>query len=301
MRMTECGVLSAAVLATVVVLGSAVADSPPTPQPKANDKPALAPVSRAVPVVPVLLPGGVTDAAGEVGYLTTPKGDSLVAVDLATGKVLWQTKDANQALVVDGNLLVARSGRDNRLRVVVLDITAKGKRLLETEPLELPSWAAVERPWMYQGRAQKFVVEGRIVGGNLELSWSAHAGYWGGARPSPEQEKGKTAEGQARVDLKTGKVEMLPAKVEGAVGKERPAFPPDFTYARRTDEFKDFPAEVKAVAEKNGWTKGSLLGPRAYGVRGVDKNYVLQAVETKTGKVLWERPVRELVVEHTPR
>lgn len=299
MRMTKCGVLSAAVLATVF-LGGAVADSPPTPQPKANDKPA--PVPREAPVVPVLLPGGVTDAAGAIGYLTVPGGDGLVAVDLETGKVLWQTKDANQALVVDGNRLVARSGRDNRLRVVVLDTTAKGKRLLETEPLELPAWAVVALPWTYQGKNRRFDIAGQMIGGNLELDWSASAGYWGGLRPSAEQEKGKTAEGRARVDLKTGKVEMLPAaKVEGTVGKERPAFPPDFTYVRRTDEFKDFPVEVKAVAEKNGWTKGFLLGPRAYGVRGADKNYVLQAVETKTGKVLWERPIREWVVEHRPR
>src|SRR5207253_1912591 len=90
MRMTECGVLSAAVLATVV-LGGAVADAPPTPQPQANDKPALAPVPRETLVVPVVLPGGVTDAAGAIGYLTVPGGDGLVAVDLETGKVLWKT------------------------------------------------------------------------------------------------------------------------------------------------------------------------------------------------------------------
>jgi hypothetical protein len=281
-----------AVLATVAVRDGVRADPTPlTAPPKADDKRA-----------PVYLPGGVTGATGEVGYLTTPKGDGLAAVDLETGKVLWETKEANQALVVDGTRLVARTARENHLRVVVLDTSANGKRLLESEPLDLPAWAAVALPWTYQGQNRRFDIAGQMVGGNLELDWAASAGYWGGVRPSPEQEKEKTAEGRARVNLKTGKVEMLSAaKVEGPVGKERPAFPPDVSNARRTDEFKDFSAEVKAVAEKNGWTKGSLLGPRAYGARGANKNYVLQAVESKTGKVLWERPIREWVVEHQPR
>jgi outer membrane protein assembly factor BamB len=254
-------------------------------------------------VVPVLLPGGVTDAAGAIGYLTVPGGDGLVAVDLETGKVLWQTKDANQALVVDGNRLVARSGRDNRLRVVVLDTTAKGKRLLETEPLELPAWAEVARPWTYQNRSQTFAVGGRIVKGNLELNWSAYKSYFSGAASSAG--KKDTASGRARVDLETGKIEVLPAvKVEGPA--EKKSFTYYFTLDSGTD-FKDFPVEVQALAKKNLWGTGSLVGPRAYGVpyqAGAFERKItdaLQAVDIKTGEVLWERPIREWYRQGPPR
>jgi len=306
--MTECGVLSAAILTTAVVLGGAVADSPPTPQPKANDKPALAPVPREASVAPVLLPGGVTDAAGAIGYLTVPGGDGLVAVDLETGKVLWQTKDANQALVVDGNRLVARSGRDNRLRVVVLDTTAKGKRLLETEPLELPAWAEVARPWTYQNRSQTFAVGGRVVTGNLELNWSAYKSYFSGAASSAGKQA--TASGRARVDLETGKIEVFPA-VKGEEPAEKKSFPYHFTLNSFTldsgTDFKDFPAEVQARAKKNLWGTGCLVGPRAYGVLYQTGAYerkitdALQAVDIKTGEVLWERPIREWHRQGSPR
>jgi hypothetical protein len=37
------------------------------------------------------VPGGVTDSAGKVGYLTNPKG-GIVAVGLEKGTVLWESK-----------------------------------------------------------------------------------------------------------------------------------------------------------------------------------------------------------------
>jgi hypothetical protein len=58
---------------------------------------------------------------------------------------------------------------------------------------------------------------------------------------------------------------------------------------------------VQAAAKKNSWSIGCLLGPRAYGVRGSDKYYILQAADVKTGKVFWERPIREWVAEPQPR
>ncbi|MDB5309889.1 MAG: hypothetical protein JWO38_4091 [Gemmataceae bacterium] len=288
------------VLATVAVLGGGPALGAPLPEAKEA-------------VEPVYLPYGITDAAGEVGYLTLPAGDGLVAVDLATGEVLWQTKEANQPLVVAGKRLVARTARDNRVRVVVLDIAAKGKCLLESEPLDLPNWAAVARPWTYQGQNRRFIAEGRIGGANLvALDWWAQAGSWRGTFQSDAELKGKTASGVARVNLETGKVEMLPAVKEDR--ELRSQWGPEHGLSLDRDtNLKKLPAEVQAVAKRNNWRTAHLAGPRAYGWLP-DSTYGLlptgdrtgeresvQAVDAKTGKVLWERLVREVPKEHNLR
>jgi outer membrane protein assembly factor BamB len=252
-------------------------------------------------VEPVYLPFGVADAAGKVGCFTLPTGDGLVAVDLATGEVLWETKEANQALVVAGNRLIARTGRDNRVRVVVLDIAAKGKRLLESEPLTLPIWAAVGRPWTYQGQNRRFIAEGRLVEGNLvELNWGAQAGFFGGKFHTPEMAKGQTACGVARVNLETGKVDMLPAAKGMLTPWERPQHPHAIDLQVNPDvNLKKLPVEAQAVAKRNNWWAAYLAGPRAYGLtsqqrRGNDPDKdIVHAVDVKTGKVIWERPVRE--------
>lgn len=54
---------------------------------------------------PIIIPGGVADGAG-VGYLSSPKG-GMVAVDLAKGDVVWDSKEANRPLAVGGKRLVA--------------------------------------------------------------------------------------------------------------------------------------------------------------------------------------------------
>ena len=246
------------------------------------------------------LPNGVTDAAGEVGYLTAPQGDGLVAVDLETGKALWETKEANQTLVVDGTRLIARTGRENRLRIVVLDTTAKGKRLLESEPLDLPTWVAVARPWTAQGQNRTFVVGGQMVGGALELDWSAYTGYWGGARPSPEQEKGRTALGRGEWTSKrarssaTRREGRRPSRAE-----EKPG-----AAARRSvrpHRLQGFSRRGASRRQEERLVDWLSAGAAGLGVRGSDKHYMLQAADVKTGKVLWERPIREWVAEHPPR
>jgi hypothetical protein len=168
---------------------------------------------------PKLLPGkGVAGPDGKVGYVPNPAG-GIDALDLATGKVLWQSTDANRPLAATATRLYAQApvkDRANLVRVIGID-AANGKRLLESEPVGFPDWVSVAAAY---GRS--FTSSARLEGNNLLYSWEARAFYAGGARPSPEKERRerRDAAGTARVDLDSGKVVALADKE-----KEKPVSP----------------------------------------------------------------------------
>jgi outer membrane protein assembly factor BamB len=167
------------------------------------------------------LPGGIADADGKYGYVTGASG-AVEALDLTTGKLLWESKAASKPLALfDGKVLAqqAVAGKANQVRVAVL-AAAGGKLLMESDPVVFPDWVATGLTY---GRS--FASHGRIDNGDLFLVWQARAWYAGGARPTREiEEKArKNAEGVTRVHLKTGKVEPLtPDKVPAEAGAKLP-------------------------------------------------------------------------------
>jgi hypothetical protein len=170
----------------------------------------------------VVLPWGVVDAAGKTAYIVNAAG-AIEAIELESGKALWDTKEATKPLAVLDKKLVAQApekGKANVVRIVVFDTTEKGKKVLESDPVAFPDWVSIG---MTHGRS--FSSSGRIDKGDLLLSWQARAFYAGGARPTPEIEERarKNAEGVARVNLETGKVEALDKdKVPAAPGPKLP-------------------------------------------------------------------------------
>jgi hypothetical protein len=148
------------------------------------------------------LPGnGVSDSAGKTGFFPNTIG-GIDALDLATGKVLWSSKEANRPLVATNNRLFVQKGA----AIHVLDTADKGKLILEAKPLGFPGWVSVDVAY---GRS--FRSSASVEGKTLWLSWEARAFYAGGAPPPPEIEKAarKEAAGVARIDLDTGKIESL--------------------------------------------------------------------------------------------
>src|SRR5262249_37735858 len=132
------------------------------------------------------------------------------ALDLATGKRLWQTNAAPRPLLATQDRLFVEArvtGKQHQVRLVVLDTTQEGKKLLESQPVEFPGWGAVA---VAQGGscASSARTDGE---GGLLLTWEARAWYAGGARPTPEIERRarKSASGVMRIDLKSGRVETL--------------------------------------------------------------------------------------------
>jgi outer membrane protein assembly factor BamB len=161
-------------------------------------------------VVPTSADGGLADAEGKRAFVPGAKG-GIDALDLETGKVLWNSREAERPLaVVDAKLLAYRPVKDkpNAVVVVTLDVGDKGKALRESDPVVFPDWANVG---LAHGRS--FTTSARVEGDALWLRWQARAWYVRGADPTEEDEKAarKDADGAARVDLRTGQVEMLDA------------------------------------------------------------------------------------------
>ena len=188
-------------ISSLALLAAASAAAPPPPPPLPPAPVGLAPGASGQPLV--------TDADGAKAFIVNPNG-GVTALDLAKGDVLWESKDLGRPLAVAGDrvLVQARDPKKaNVLRVLGLKIS-DGAKAWESDPIELPDWAAAE-PGRDAGRS--FFSRAWTDKGAVLIAWQASTWYWGGAAPSPEILKAAqhNASGVARVDLDSGKVEML--------------------------------------------------------------------------------------------
>jgi hypothetical protein len=151
--------------------------------------------------------GGVANPAGKTGFFPNTSG-GIDALDLATGRLLWTSKEANRPLLATENRLIVQQGNARQVRILILEASKQGKRVFESQPITFPDWVSVQVAY---GRS--FRSSARVDINGLWLSWEARAFYAGGARPTPQIEKAarQEASGVARVDLDTGKVEPLDA------------------------------------------------------------------------------------------
>lgn len=166
------------------------------------------------------IPGGVADADGKFGCVTNQDGH-VMALDLETGKSLWESKTSGRVVAVTGAWAwaVARDkDKGDVLHVVGLD-RGDGRARVESDPVVLPDWVDAT-PGTGAGRS--FAISPRLLGKGLDLylTWQANAWYWGGAAPSPQVLKAarKHADGVVRVNLETNQVEMLDAAKEPPAG-----------------------------------------------------------------------------------
>ena len=223
------------------------------------------------------IPGGAADAESGRGFVTNANG-GVTALDLETGKPLWESKTAGRPLaVVDGRVWVQVRDKDksNVIRVVGLTVD-DGKTAAESEPIVLPNWvAAVEG----RGAGRSFTSSPYLDDGDLFVRWQANTWYWGGAAPSPQTEKAarKHADGVARVNLKSGKVEMLeadkapppPSSVKvSAVDIESTAAGKQKVMLKRWDPKTEKPLEPVMLAEGGPFQVVTVPSARAALVRG---------------------------------
>jgi len=239
----------------VVVLEVAASHAAPVPATKAQ--------------APVVLPGsGVADPDGKVAYVPNT-GGGIDALDLATGKRLWQTNAAPRPLLATADRLFAEvpvKGKGHQVRIIVLDTTQEGKKVLESQPVSFPDWVSVG---VSHGRS--FASSARTDGeGGLLLTWQARAWYAGGAAPPPEVERAarKSASGVARIDLKSGRVEALESnKIPKGTPQTVAAPPPSAKIGDRTLSIEDTPIPGRPFQQKR----------------------TLRAAEN--GKVLWQHEI----------
>jgi len=157
----------------------------------------------------ILLPEGIAEPSGHIGYFANATG-GIEAVDLTSGKVLWQTHEAQRPLLLDGGCLLAQAGtKRNRLRILRFDPKHHGECDFESDPVVFPAWVVTgEAP------GHSFTAHWQVQKHHLVLNWEASASYAGETRPTPEEARParKHAAGTARIDLRTGQVEIRPVE-----------------------------------------------------------------------------------------
>ncbi|MHB1425295.1 MAG: hypothetical protein ACYC3I_19165 [Gemmataceae bacterium] len=177
-----------------------------------------APASKPPAHSSIELPEGIAEPEGQIGYFASAAG-GIEALDLATGKVLWQTHEAQRPLLLDGDHLLAQAGtKRNRLRVLRLDCKNHGECDLESDPVVFPAWVVTGA-----ADGHSFAARWHLEKHHLVLDWEASAWYAGKVHPTPEESLAaqKHAGGIARIDLRAGQIDILPAEQ-----KQMPPPPP---------------------------------------------------------------------------
>lgn len=162
-------------------------------------------VALAEDATTVPLPCGIADVGGRTGIFVNPSG-GLDVIDLPTGDLLWETKEAQQPILILGQKLYAQSlVTNNSLRVLAFDLAERGPCVFQSEPVVFPSWVSiVEMP----GRS--FNARWHRERNLLVLRWEAAA--WNTAGPNLFRLTGKPVTNQAnksRFEVAAGKIENL--------------------------------------------------------------------------------------------
>jgi hypothetical protein len=173
------------------------------------------------PTETIVVPGGIADPTGHTGFFANATG-GIDAVDLARGRLLWQTHEAQVPLLVVGHHLYAQAGlKRNRMRILRFDLTREGECDLESDPIVFPNWVVTgEAP------AHSFHTKCRVDKEHLVLDWEARAWYSGTTRPTPAQDAAarKRAAGIILVELDSGRVEVQPRPTTESPPPALPAF-----------------------------------------------------------------------------
>ena len=242
----------------------------------------------------VEVPGGVTDSTGKVLYLSGAQC-GVVAVDAESGNVLWQSRDGSRPLALVEDRLAVLSARPepgvgNAMRVRYLDVEDNGARVGESDPVILPG-VRVGDGRDHHGGGTLFRLRASRVGNDLHLHWSAGSYPYGGVRGAGSP---RSTAGVAKVDLRTGKVELRTAEKEEEAQS-----------AKGPTASEQLPPLVKELAAREKWQSAHVVGGRAYGQVDVSTAHdrvvhMIQAVDIESGQLLWQRPIGERLTGMPP-
>ncbi|HZY60826.1 MAG TPA: hypothetical protein VFE56_13755, partial [Candidatus Binataceae bacterium] len=167
-----------------------------------------------------LRPGVLIDPAAGAAFLMNSQG-GIGAIELSSGRALWNTTSAAKPLALFDRRLVAQADPavdSHALPIVVLD-TKNGKVVFKTS-LQMPPGVS---PSINDTLGASFSAEARVQRDNLIVSWNFRRQTISGiARPGSTPERIET--GAASLDLKTHHVETLTAQRAAALrGASGPA------------------------------------------------------------------------------
>jgi PQQ-like domain len=214
-------------------------------------------------------PRGVADIDAGRAFVHDRAG-AVLALDLATGDVLWRTGKALRPVsAVDSVVVAVRVASRSAIEVVVLD-ARNGREVRVSEPLALPDWANASLD-----DTADFALRAETEGHTVLLSWTAQARYRGGAPPSPrvQAQFEHEASGAARVDVHSGAVEPVPF---------------DVVAPELADESAARASEPDVLVQVDiGTTRYQLVVP------GGAKGVLIRAVDRSTDRMIWETVIEE--------
>jgi hypothetical protein len=228
---------------------------------------------------PQRVPRGVADASLTRAFVHDNAG-TVLALDLATGAVLWRAGIALRPLAVVDDVVVA-AGVGGHGSVGIVRLAADdGRRLGELTTLPVPGFA---RPALED--SDVFTLSAELEGRSVLLHWTARARYAGGAhadagtRAAIERE----THGAARVDPRSGTVQAVHAGIPAGPGIG--------------DQLPDAPADVLEQRDVGG--KRLQLVVRTGGTETAE--VLIRAIDPTSGHTLWETVIDDLPNRRPPR
>jgi outer membrane protein assembly factor BamB len=174
------------------------------------------------------VPAGVVNPDGSAFFVTNAEG-RVEAVDLKTGKTLWESSAAQRPLAIVGNKLIAQAKvKKNGLaiRLVLLDLKNDGKLLKESEELSTgPPELDVNGYSGLRSEHYTFKISATVVkdAAIVRCEWTSSWSVIKGAAPAP----GEVSDGSFsawriwRLDLDSAKVKTLASDTDSK-GSEVP-------------------------------------------------------------------------------
>lgn len=217
--------------------------------------------------------GGVRDAQGRRGYVEV-QGE-VVAVDLATGAMLWRRLGVGRPIAATAERLITlyRTGEGFILRL--LDATT-GADVARSEKLGMPDWAAEI------GLAADAVqVEASEAVDGIRIQWRMRQPYRGGAAPPPE------IAAKAREEATGGVI------VDPNTAGLKPAVPESPTVPRRAAVSRPASADSSVFALDRE-------GDRVFALEAKDSGVTLEARDARDNSVLWRLPLAAQRASHPP-
>lgn len=273
--------------------------------------------------------GVVVDSASGAAYVMSPRG-GIDAIELATGNVMWNNRDAAKPLLLkDGKLFAqARPGREGQLVVVALD--AKAGRSQGRVDIEIPSFV---RANVLDGPSRRFRAQAfESADGATVVAWTAEEGRALQGLVEPEGDntpvketaaaaKAPSLNGAVKIDVAAGRavpvsgVEPRPLTARLAGGDPRQMASIDGRHILRSERNPEGGLWSRyrwTITDAAGVKLGTVDAPvsmAAFVVSGSQLFYVaqpsvrreenklveqplrLRALDLRTGTALWESAV----------
>lgn len=283
----------------------------------------LAPAA-AMAQTPALHDGVVVDAAAGAAYVMSPKG-GIEALELATGNVLWKSREAGKPLLVQNGTLVAQAAPDGPGKLVLVALDTRQGTARERVNVSIP---ATLRANLFDGPSQSFRTQAFAAENGAVVTWTAEDGRSlrgllppteeattdGSGAPVNETAAAKAGpqplRGAARFDLGTGRAVAM--KYEEALQARAVSVRTPFNRAADLRQLGSLDGQhilsserTKSgslatryrwtVTDKAGATVGTVEAPVSmapFVVSGTRLFYVAQPIARKEGNRMIQEPLR---------